>query len=163
MIPSCAPCSEPIRFWPPSPRVVDKYAVRMWRPRAKYASTGVRSSSGCAPIISTEPSSFSLRSDCSISAAPEKVSVAGMLGGADKTATDSSTERRNLAREMHIEVIEAILRRGDPPGDNPPGVVYWDQGGEYERSSPHSELLGGGASFGPSSEPYGAPAPIHSG
>src|ERR1700748_778616 len=97
----------------------------MWRPRAKYASTGVRSSSGCAPIISTEPSSLSLRRDCSTSAVPEKVGAAGTLLGTDKPAISSGNSRRNRAREMLIGFIENILRRGYPlPGG---ALKAWQQ------------------------------------
>src|SRR6266478_1207251 len=51
--PSASPSSLPIRFWPPSPRVSDKYAVSTRRPRASHAISWVSSSSGCAAIHST--------------------------------------------------------------------------------------------------------------
>ncbi len=48
--PNSSPCSVPIRFCPPSPRVSERYAVRTFRPWASQASIAVFSSSGCAPM-----------------------------------------------------------------------------------------------------------------
>ncbi len=48
--PSCSPVSLPIRFWPPSPRVSERYAVRTMRPLASQLRNAVFSSSGWAPM-----------------------------------------------------------------------------------------------------------------
>ena len=53
IMPSSGPSSLPMRFWPPSPRVSERYAVSTWRPFASQAMRRVSSSSGCAPITST--------------------------------------------------------------------------------------------------------------
>src|SRR6266516_2134650 len=53
MIPSSGPSSGPMRFWPPSPRVSERYPACAPMPRDRSTNSCVSSSSGCAPIMST--------------------------------------------------------------------------------------------------------------
>src|SRR5581483_1837965 len=73
----------------------------MCRPRAKYASTPVRSSSGCAAIIRTEPNSLSLRRDSSSSAVPDRFGWAST----STAFVTNQTNSRNLTAGRHIFMI----------------------------------------------------------
>ena len=68
--PRARPNSGPIRFWPPSPRLSERYAASAPIPRSSTVSSSVSSSSGCAPMTSTRFTCPSIRSSRSRATRP---------------------------------------------------------------------------------------------
>src|SRR5687767_9238997 len=131
MIPRRSPFSLPIRFCPPSPRVMERYPARTRRSFPSQASMAVFSSSGCAPTYSAVPATASLSiASCSSAAFQvrcgwaartevKRERIAGM--SSRRTVIEPTTineplrkESENFEKRSVRAQLEGLARRLEP-------------------------------------------------
>ncbi len=120
--PSSAPCSEPIRFCPPSPRVSDRYAVRTFRPWASQASIAVFSSSGCAATYIALPATARRSRARRRCTASRKPGSCGRAGSAEQRVS-ARTRTTGVRRIIGMQCPFMQSGRGRPGRAGRPATV----------------------------------------